>query len=307
MIQTNSYSSYFARPGLYLRVSLLFAAALLGLPGRALALGADLGDWVPPTPGHNLFAWYSVHSESQGLYQEGSEISGRPGLDVNFNLLRVTNPVHVGEKWIGNPQIGVSYIGLDSNNAAGLGEGSGFGDPFVSFPVFFPMRSGLREYFVVAPFLYLPIGEYDHEDALNAGENRWKGVVQLGYQRALVGGLNLELLGEVTLFGDNDEYGSNKATLSQDPLYEGRAALSYQIESPIYSVFGGGVQQTWGGENEINGHELGDDVRTTTLYLQASTFVTRSDQILFSFSRDLERENGFELDREFKIRYLHIF
>ncbi|HBP6729756.1 TPA: transporter [Pseudomonas aeruginosa] len=277
------------------------------IPLHVHALGADLGDWVAPTPGHNLFAWYGIKTENSGLYQKGKVVDNRAQLDANVSLVRFTNPVHVGESWIGNPQFALQIAELSPKHMNGQEDASGIGDPFVSFPIFFPLDRSKREYFVFAPFLYLPLGEYDHNDPLNIGENRWKGVFQFGYQRGLSDHFNVELLAEATVYGENDEYGPAKQTLKQKPLYEGRAALSYQFNNPGNSLIGGGLQKNIGGENELDGVDQRDRIDSTAFYVQASTFITPSDQILFGFSRDIDTENGFKMDKQFKLRYLHVF
>jgi hypothetical protein len=271
------------------------------------ALGADIGDWVPPTPGHNLFAWYGVRAENSGIYQNGKVVNKEAQLDANVSLVRFTNPVHVGDSWIGNPQFALQVAELSPKHMNGLKDASGMGDPFVSFPIFFPLDQANREYFVFAPFLYLPLGEYDHKDYLNIGENRWKGVFQFGYQRGLSEHFNLELMGEATLYGKNDEYGPSKQTLRQKPLYEARAAISYQFNNTGNTLIGGGLLRDIGGENELDSVDQRDRLDSTAFYVQASTFVTPADQILMGFSRDIDTENGFKMGRQFKLRYLHVF
>jgi len=101
-----------------------------------------------------------------------------------------------------------------------------------------------------------PIGEYDSDQPLNLGQNRWYGrigfpiVWQLGPwvpgQRT-----TLELLPAVWFFTDNDDYvGQN---LSTDPMFQVEAHLTRDFTEHLW----GSLDATWlvGGETSINGVE----------------------------------------------------
>jgi hypothetical protein len=103
--------------------------------------------------------------------------------------------------------------------------------------------------------LALPIGEYNSDQALNIGQNRWYGrigapiVWQLG---DWVPGrrTTLEFLPAVWLFGDNTNYDNGK-TLKTDPLYQLDAHLTRDFAANLW----GSLDLVWynGGKATING------------------------------------------------------
>ncbi|MFJ4156295.1 transporter [Pseudomonas sp. NPDC089752] len=272
----------------------------------AHAIGADIGDWVAPMPGHDLLALYGVHTKNSKIYEDGHVTDKQAQLDVDFGLLRYTHPMYWGS-WIANPQIAIPYVNYEPKGVNTLNKASGVGDVFIVLP-FWPLADrASRHYFSVSPFLYIPTGEYKSDKALNPGENRWKAALQLGYQKGLGENFNVELIADATVFGSNQDYGPNRLKLTQKPLYDIRAAITYQFNDNRNTLMGFGVQQVFGGENKLDGVEADDRQKTTSVYAQASAFVTPKDQLLFSTTKDIETESGFKLDYQFKIRYLHVF
>ena len=105
-----------------------------------------------------------------------------------------------------------------------------------------------------------PIGEYDNDQALNLGQNRWYGRVgapivwQIG---PWVPGrrTTLEVLPSVWLFSDNDDYVGQ--TLSTDPMFQLEAHLTRDLTETLW----GSLDSTWvtGGKSSIDG-DSGDSL-----------------------------------------------
>jgi hypothetical protein len=99
-----------------------------------------------------------------------------------------------------------------------------------------------------------PVGEYDHDQPLNLGQNRWYGRVgapivwQIG---PWVPGrrTTFELLPSVWLFSDNNDYVGQ--TLSTDPMFQAEAHLTRDFTQHFW----GSLDSTWmlGGESSVNG------------------------------------------------------
>lgn len=108
--------------------------------------------------------------------------------------------------------------------------------------------------------LIVPIGEYDNEEALNMGQNRWYGRVgapivwQFG---SWVPGrrTTLEFLPSVWLFGDNDDFVGHR--LSTDPKFQLEGHLTRDFHQDLW----GSVDMTWlsGGQSSIDG-ESGENL-----------------------------------------------
>jgi Putative MetA-pathway of phenol degradation len=102
--------------------------------------------------------------------------------------------------------------------------------------------------------LALPIGEYDSDQQLNIGQNRWYGRVGMPVIWQLgdwVPGrrTTLELLPAVWFFGDNDDYVGQ--TLKTDPMFQLDAHLTRDFTEHLW----GSLDLAWysGGKATING------------------------------------------------------
>lgn len=141
----------------------------------------------------------------------------------------------------------------------------GFGDPLLEFDINLlgpPAQKNIPDVLRYEPGfsvdllvdLAFPIGEYDNDQPLNIGQNRWYGrlgvpiVWQLG---PWVPGkrTTLELLPVVWLFGDNDDYVGQ--TMETDPLFQLDAHVTRDLTEHLWA----GVDLSWyyGGKATING------------------------------------------------------
>jgi hypothetical protein len=148
---------------------------------------------------------------------------------------------------------------------------TGFGDPMLEFNINVigpPAQKNIPDVLRYEPGfsvdlladLALPIGEYDSDQPLNIGQNRWYGrlgmpvIWQLG---PWVPGrrTTLEVLPTVWIFGDNDDYVGQ--TMETDPIFQ----LDAHLSRDFTEHFWGSLDLTWftGGEATVNGIE-GDKV-----------------------------------------------
>jgi hypothetical protein len=142
---------------------------------------------------------------------------------------------------------------------------SGFGDPMLEFDINvlgpraqknLPDAARYEPGFSVDLLvdLALPVGEYDSDQPLNLGQNRWYGrfgvpiIWQIG---SWVPGrrTTLEFLPAVWLFGDNDDYVGQ--TMETDPMFQ----LDAHLTRDLTEHFWGSLDGAWytGGEPTIDG------------------------------------------------------
>ena len=142
---------------------------------------------------------------------------------------------------------------------------SGFGDPMLEFSINVigpPAQKAIPDVMRYEPGfsvdlladLALPIGEYDNDQPLNIGQNRWYGrfglpiVWQIG---AWVPGrrTTLEFLPAVWIFGDNTDYVGQ--TLETDPMFQLDAHLTRDFTEHLW----GSLDAAWysGGQAAIDG------------------------------------------------------
>jgi hypothetical protein len=141
----------------------------------------------------------------------------------------------------------------------------GFGDPMLEFNINIlgpPAQKNIPDLLRYEPGfsvdlladLFLPIGEYDSDQALNIGQNRWYGrlgapiIWQLG---PWVPGrrTTLEFLPYVWFFGKNDDYVGQ--TLKTDPMFQ----VDGHLTRDLTEHFWGSIDAAWyyGGKASING------------------------------------------------------
>jgi len=156
---------------------------------------------------------------------------------------------------------GETTVGGNSYNQ----DATGFGDPMIeaginligpeairNIPDLLRYEPGFSLDLIVD--VAFPIGEYDNDQPLNLGQNRWYGRVgapivwQLG---PWVPGrrTTLEVLPSAWFFSDNDDYVGQ--TLSTDPMFQVEAHLTRDFTEHFW----GSLDSTWmtGGESSVNG------------------------------------------------------
>jgi hypothetical protein len=154
----------------------------------------------------------------------------------------------------------VTVLGKTYNQSA-----NGFGDPMLEFDINLfgpPAQNNIPDALRYEPGfsvdlladLALPIGEYDSNQPLNLGQNRWYGrlgmpiIWQLG---DWVPGrrTTLEFLPAVWLFGANDDYVGQK--LETDPMFQLDAHLTRDFTEHVW----GALDASWysGGQATIDG------------------------------------------------------
>ncbi|MFU7556664.1 transporter, partial [Pseudomonas paraeruginosa] len=129
--------------------------------------------------------------------------------------------------------------------------------------------------------------------------------LQAGYIEGLGDKFSLDLVGDVTFFGKNDDFGPASQTLKQKPLFQAQAFLRYHVNERF--DLRAGVSRLWGGETEVDGLDMNDKPNTSKFSVGASWFVTPRDQLMVNFGRDISVDNGFKEQGRVNLRLLHVF
>lgn len=114
------------------------------------------------------------------LASKGSVLSSSDKINADYNLtydigmLRLLRTLQISEAATLAPQVLFTF-GLISGDGdvSSLSSDSGSGDLILTVPLKVKPNDG-GDIFSFAPYCYVPSGSYDHNDALNLGENRWK-------------------------------------------------------------------------------------------------------------------------------------
>lgn len=294
------------RPAMYRWVQACTLGIAASLGGQAHAVDVDAGDYTALPEGTNLGMLYYQHAERRSLYADGHEQPGKPGLDSDIGILRGVHFMKLGGFTI-DPQFLLPFGQLEGQrDTAGLGKSdAGIGDLILASTVWLVERAEAKTYFGVTPFLYVPTGRYERDHALNLGENRWKFALQAGFIQGLGDKWWLDLIGDVTWFGNNDDATAAGLTLRQSALYQGQAFLRYQL-TPSFDLRVG-YSRLWGGETRLDGVDQHDEPKTAKFLVGAGWFVAPKTQLLFNYGRDHSVENGFREGDRFNVRLMQMF
>lgn len=294
---------------LFKRLAPMAAAALatLSLAPTVHALDVDPGDYTALPAGTNLAIVYYQHATRDKLYSQGNKVPINPGLDSDVGLLRMVHFMEAGG-YIIDPQFILPFGRLKAkDDIAALGKGSGIGDLLVGGTIWFN-QPGAKTHFGITPFISLPTGEYDRNKALNLGENRWKFILNAGYITEIAPGWNWDVIGDVTIFGKNDDVNDGLGgvtDLKQKPTYQFQTYLRYNL-SPALDLRGG-LSHLFGGETKVGGVNQDNRLATTKFNFGAAYFVAPTTQLLATWGRDLKVKEGFKVNSEIHLRLLQIF
>lgn len=271
----------------------------------ALAIDVDAGDYTALPDGTNLGLLYYQHVERDALYSKGSRVPIDAGLNSDVGILRGVHFMNVGG-FIVDPQFLLPFGQLRAkNDTSFLGDTKGVSDLILAATVWLVNKPESGTYFGITPFLTLPTGQYDNNKALNLGENRTKFTLQAGYITSLTKALSLDLIGDVTLYGRNNNFGATGATLKQDPTFQGQIHLRYNF-TPTFDVRVG-LSMTATGETKVNGVNQDDRGNTTKFSLGASYFFRPTTQVLATYGRDISVREGFKESNRINVRLLQVF
>ena len=193
---------------------------------------------------------------------------------------------------------------------------SGYGDPLVEFninligpdpimniPDMLRYEPGFSLDVIVD--LAIPIGEYDNDQSVNLGQNKWYGrigapiVWQLG---PWVPGrrTTLEMQPSVWFFGDNDDFvGQN---LETDPMFQVEAHLTRDFTEHFW----GSLDTVWitGGKSTING-QSGSSLDNIGLGYTLGYQITENIQFTFAYAATINDSDPGDLQMDgFRISFI---
>ena len=298
-----------SNPEINMHMRFLAATSLLVLGFSASAAVNDVlpADFFPLATGTTTFAIYAYDREFSGPYSRGrKQLDGE--LSSQIVALRAGHFVDIE----GMPVSLVTVLPWSQNTvnpaplARALGdEARGLGDlRFGATGWLFANRES-GEYLGITGLVFVPTGNYDSKQVLNAGENRYKLTLNGGWIKPLGNGFIFELLPEVAWFGDNSDYAGGR-TLAQKTAYAVSSYLRYRASQNWQFHLGGQVNR--GGETRINAVDQNNAPDNSRLML-GTTFLTddKSHQWIFRVGRDVEAKSGFKTDSEIMLRYLKMF
>ena len=289
------------------------AYTLLALPLPAAAIDLQPNDIVAPLPGKN-HAMVSYVNTDNGTYYRNGTVWGstpttkqyaNPDISTQSAILRLITSYAIADL----PT--VSYLQLPYGSIKPAGSlamyptDTGIGDLTVA-TAFWPYHDReRRRYLGIAGYLTAPTGSYKSQQPFNAGENRYKSDIQMGYQQPIIGDLDGMIAIDTMWFGGNSQCAAacsspTNKSLTQKPLTTTQLGPIYKINQ-TYTI-GASYFYVAGGATTI-GNTYQNNVVNTQRYLLSALAYYPFGRISLQYGRDMEIKNGFIEDRRFIVRY----
>lgn len=263
---------------------MLAMAPLSAIAGSTGSSEVYPGSFEAAPPGVRIASVYLYKRKLEGFYLHGRRMGGSTieGEALVSALTAYGRTGDLTSSW----SLVLPY--LDGRRTAGVlppgfGEKTaGFGELRLAYTVW-PINDPSQGHFLaVSGTLMAPTGYYDHSQALNASDNRWKGTLQVGWVRYLSSTVAVELIPEVTVYGKNDDYVG--FVMKQAPAAALSGFLRWKF-APGWETFAG-FQANGGGEQTIAGMKQDNEPRNQRVFLGASTALSPTMKLGLRYSRD---------------------
>ncbi|RAN49561.1 hypothetical protein RB25_04055 [Herbaspirillum rubrisubalbicans] len=288
------------------RTLLASILALAGASANAAEIATDPGDYAALPAGTTLGLLYAQHTERNANYANGNRTPGDFKLVTDIGLARLVHFMKLGD-YVIDPQIIIPCGKVDLQTPFGPlnpVSASGVGDPLVGGTLWLLNQQQEQRWLGISAFVSLPAGNYDgSKGPVNIGENRWKGIFQLGYVTALPANFMLDVIGEYAVYGDNTNFLGLKR--QQDASYGLQTHLRYMF-SPLTSLALSWYQD-FGGATKLNGIAQNDRMNNGRLQIGFSTFVTPTVQLMAQYGQSVKVENGAKESNRFNLRIAKVF
>ncbi|MBV4502636.1 transporter [Pseudomonas shirazensis] len=282
---------------------LMLAAAVPCLSAQALEVTP--GDYEALPVGATVGLVYYQHSTTNSAYAQGHKASSDFNLTSDIGILRLVHAYRLTDQLSIEPQILLPFGHVSSGgDASALGSTRGVGDVTVTAPLKYRLNDA-NDILAATVYLTAPTGNYDRDDALNLGENRWKADLQAAYIKHFGEKWAVDLVGDAIWYGDNDDFTANSVRREQDVSYAAQLMGRYIIDPGTSLAVG--VGHSWGGENRVDGTAQDDRGETTNFRVTAAKFFTAQDQLQIQLGRDLAVENGPKENFRLNLRYARVF
>lgn len=282
---------------------LMLAAAAPCLSAQALEVTP--GDYEALPVGATVGLVYYQHSTTNSAYAQGHKASSDFNLTSDIGILRLVHAYRLTDQLSIEPQILLPFGHVSSGgDASALGSTRGVGDVTVTAPLKYRLNDA-NDILAATVYLTAPTGNYDRDDALNLGENRWKADLQAAYIKHFGEKWAVDLVGDAIWYGDNDDFTANSVRREQDVSYAAQLMGRYIIDPGTSLAVG--VGHSWGGENRVDGTAQDDRGETTNFRVTAAKFFTAQDQLQIQLGRDLAVENGTKENFRLNLRYARVF
>jgi hypothetical protein len=137
-----------------------------------------------------------------------------------------------------------------------------------------------------------PLGDYNNENLINTGANRWTFKPEIGISNRR-GDWSLEGSFGARLFTDNDRFAGH-TKLEQDPLYQLQAHVIYHMRQGRWLAANGNY--FWGGKTQKNGVDSDDLQKNSRMGVTLGWPLNRQHSLKFYANRGVVTRIGNDFD-----------
>ncbi|AMW79949.1 hypothetical protein AMD27_14275 [Acinetobacter sp. TGL-Y2] len=267
------------------------------------AVDLDSGDYDAAPAGTNLALLYLQHANRDKLYSGSHKVAGENELTSNVGIARFVHYTDIAGYRVA-PQILIPFGQLEADkDISSWGSSSGLGDLILAAPIWLLNDTDKKQYFGISPYLYLPTGEYSKHDALNLGENRYKLNLQAAFSTRIIPQFAWDVAADATIYGDNDDLAGG-GKLKQDLGYQLQTSGRYFLNEK--ADLRAGLSYSDAGDTEVRGVDA-DSTTQSKFWLGGAYSPTATTNLLLTYGRDIDVENGFKEDNRVNFRFLKVF
>ena len=214
-----------------------------------------------------------------------------------FGLMGRSAKLAVMVPWSAGDWSGTLDGNFETQSASGMGDAHiGLEWNLVGAPALDPGRFGSYQPGLIVGAslrLSLPTGSYRSEDLLNLGSNRYTLRTELGMARTR-GRWTWELMGSIWIFTDNEDF-LEVNTLSQRPLYVGKAGVVYSFARPgTWVSLGVGFGE--GGQTKVNGEPRNTQQNNWRFSASYAYPISRRHGLRLTYTTGITRKAGSDFD-----------
>jgi len=294
---------------LLLRFGLGGLVCLLLTMGSATRAGAqeiEPYEFTPLPAGTNLAIFYYIYGHNTQFNIARGPTIKNSGVEINIGVGRYVHYVEIAGLPAGF-QIIQPFGSLSAAHIDGQRLGSAFGAQNTQLSAFiFPyVNTATKTNTNLTGFIYPPDGTYDKRSAINLGDNRWRGDVQIGLTQGLGERLAFDASFDVQFYGNNNNDFPGNRRLSQDPSYRAQLWANWRWNAAFTTSIG--YEGFFGGSQQVDGRFDGSKTEEQRIRAAAALFLSPTVQTILELNHDVHVVGGFKQDFGLTVRVLKVF
>ncbi|WP_049639132.1 transporter [Methylophilus sp. TWE2] len=258
-------------------------------------------EYIVLPAGTRLISAFYFHRDFSDYY-----VRGKPAYDGQLRGQALVSAYTQYGEILSHPaswSVTLPYIKAEQTAGAlpaGFGESAvGLSDLRFTYN-FWPIHSPDKNYsLAVSTNVTPPTGRYDHDQALNAGDNRWILSMQLGWVQKLSECLYWDITPEWKRFSTNTDYVAD-FRLRQSDVYSLTSYLRWQ-PIPLWE-FSAGMQVNRGGSQRVDEFELDNPTNQERYFLAARKMLTPLTFLSLRYSQDSRVDNDLKINSDLVFR-----